>query len=136
MIDLESKSNLAEKAAENGNKTFTQNDVNAIVSKQILEERTKIETDYKKREEELAKREYVLNAKEVLNNYKISPQILDILNCSDIQTLEKYLKILDKCYKERYKLLNKESEYIPKAGNSNLMKDNNIRSAMNLKRWY
>lgn len=144
MSDLENDLNLRGKTAENNDKTFTQDDVNRIVSKRLTEERTKFETDYKKREEELAKREYLFKAKEILQEHNLSTDVLKVLNCSDEKTLKDNLNILNRCFDECFKKKYGLTERIEGTGHgqsSNKLQDNNsekkpnqsaIRSAMGL----
>lgn len=143
MIDLDNNSNLSEKTAENSNKTFTQDDVNRIVSKRLTEERAKVETDLKKREEELVKREYLFKAKEILHERKLSTDVLKVLNCTDEKVLKANLDILERCFDECFKKKYGVTEHIEGTGhgqssnsqNSNLEEKSNqsaIRSAMGL----
>ena len=80
-------------------KTFTQEEVNRIVSERLNREKGKIDADreaeYSKREAELNTRELRLQAKEVLNEKGLSHELLDILNYSNKDEMLKNLDILD-----------------------------------------
>ncbi|MDD3569625.1 MAG: hypothetical protein PHY44_00790 [Lachnospiraceae bacterium] len=84
-----------------GDKTFTQDDVNRIVSKRLAEEKSKSEADLAKREQELKQREFKLNAKEILTANGMPEGLMDAFNCSDEETLKNSIKIV-KSFAEEY----------------------------------
>lgn len=75
-----------------GEKTFTQEDVNRIVGERLAKEKAKNsgEADFAKREQELARRELHMTAKELLSEKGLPVQIVDALNCADEETMKKY----------------------------------------------
>lgn len=87
--------------AEGGNttpqtedKTFTQADVNKIISERLQKEKQKSDTTLAQREQELTQRELQLTAREQLNELGLSPDLLEALNTSSAEALEKSLKLI------------------------------------------
>lgn len=68
-------------------KTFTQEQVNAIVSKRLAEEKAKNETALDKREEELNRREMQIRAKELLSERGLPKNLSDVLRYDDEKSL-------------------------------------------------
>ncbi len=77
-----------------GEKTFTQDDLNRIVSKRLAEEKSKSEAEFSKREQELNQRELNLKAKEVLAEKKLPEQLVEVLKFSDEETLNKSVEVI------------------------------------------
>lgn len=70
-------------------KTFTQEEVNQIVSERLKRERTKAEpSEQEKRESELAARESKLNCREYLSEKGYPVELLDILDTSDAEAFK------------------------------------------------
>lgn len=86
-----------------GDKTFTQDDVNRIIGERLAKEKTKGDTDFSKKEQELAQREIRLSAKEMLSEHNLSVQLIDALNCTSKETLEKSISIIEQVMKEKTK---------------------------------
>lgn len=84
----------------NGEKTFTQEDVNRIIGERLAKERSKSEQELSKREKELQQREMRLTAKEMLSARGLSQDLADALNCADKETLEKSISIVEKIFNE------------------------------------
>lgn len=86
----------------NGEKTFTQEDVNRIVGERLAKEKAKNsgEADFAKREQELARRELHMTAKEMLSEKGLPLQLIDALNCTDKETLEKSITTLEKVFND------------------------------------
>ena len=84
---------------EGGNTTpersFSQEDVNRIVSERLTKDRAKAEADFTRREQELAQREFTYAAREYLMAKKIPPEVLGALNATDMPSLEKAIALLD-----------------------------------------
>lgn len=79
---------------QGGERTFTQDEVNRIVSKRLKEERDKLtaqpkETEEEKamkaRESELKARESRLDCRDYLESKKLPGELLDILDTSDVE---------------------------------------------------
>ena len=60
-------------------KTFTQEQVNAIVGKRLAEQKATLEADFVKREQELNKREMSIRAKELLSERGLPKGLSDVL---------------------------------------------------------
>lgn len=86
-----------------GEKTFTQDDVNRIIGERLAKEKSKGEQDFSKREKELEMRELRMTAKEMLNERNLSDKLLDALNYSDKETLEKSITTIEEIFKEKTK---------------------------------
>lgn len=85
-------------AAESGGKTFSQEDVNRIVGERLAKEKAKGEAEFSKRERELAQRELRMTAKETLSSKGLPAELLDTLNCSDRETMEKSISTVEKIF--------------------------------------
>jgi len=78
-----------------GGKTFTQDQVNAIVGERLQKERQKSEADIVIREQKLNQREFLLTAKNTLRDRGYPADLLDVLKCTDSESLDKALGILE-----------------------------------------
>lgn len=87
---------------ETGEKTFTQEDVNRIVQERLAKEKAKNsgETDFAKREQELAQRELHMTAKELLSEKGLPVQLFDALNCADKETMKKSIATIETVFNE------------------------------------
>lgn len=74
-----------------GEKTFTQEDVNKIVSDRLAREKAKGEAALAEKERQLAQRELQLTAKERLAQMGLPAELLDVLNLSSQEAMEKAL---------------------------------------------
>lgn len=83
------------------NKTFTQEQVNAIVSDRLARDRQKQSEEMSKKEQELAQREFRLNSRQKLIDRGYSESLMDALNCSSEEAFNKALDIIDSLIKER-----------------------------------
>lgn len=83
-----------------GAKTFTQEDVNRIVGESLAKEKSKGDQDFSKREQELEQRELHITAKEMLSEKGLSVQLVDALNCTSKETLEKSISIFENIFNE------------------------------------
>lgn len=84
-----------------GERTFSQEQVNAIVQKRLAEDREKASKELGEREQELARREFRLNSRQKLIDRGYPESIMDALNCSDEKSFDKALDIIDSLIKER-----------------------------------
>jgi len=78
-----------------GTKTFTQDEVNAIVQERLGREKAKFETQATEREQQLAHREFMLDARETLTAKGLPLSLLDALNTTSKEAFEKSLAILE-----------------------------------------
>lgn len=77
-----------------GEKTFTQEQVNQIISERLARDRAKSEAALVEKEQQLAQRELLLNAKERINEMGLPVELLDALNISSSEALEKSLNTM------------------------------------------
>ncbi len=101
-----------EKTAESGNKvtdtidsgrqeqkTFTQEDVNHIVGERLAKDRSQREAALAERERELTRKEMLMNAKITMKEKGIPVELLEALDASSPEALEKSLSIVEKFHK-------------------------------------
>ena len=123
-------------------KTFTQEDVNRIIQQRLAQEKAKNsgESDLVKREQELAQRELRLSARETLSSKGLPVELLDALNCTDKETMEKSITTVEKVFNEYKANATKQIKFTgfqpgasgktPDAGEAD---DLEIRAAMGLR---
>lgn len=85
----------AENEAEAQGKTFTQEDVNRIVSERLAREKAKAESIADQRNQELTARENRLTCREFIAEGKHAEALLDVFDTSDA---EKFKKSVEKLY--------------------------------------
>ena len=121
-----------------GEKTFTQEQVNQIISDRLARDRAKGEAALAEREQQLAQRELLLNAKEKINELGLPMELLDALNISTPEALEKSLNtvkaVLEKQKSEaqpiKFRGVTPATPNRPKANSS--FDETDIRKAMGL----
>jgi len=122
--------------AQGDNRTFSQDDVNRIVSERLAKEKTKNEAELVKKEAELAQRELTLVAKELLSNKGLPVELYEALNLTSKEAMEKSISIIQGVIGkiERPQLTFKGA--VPATGGSETEPkddgDANIREAMGL----
>lgn len=84
--------NTAGTAADQQGKTFTQEQVNAIVGKRLAEQKAAIEAELVKKGQELDKREMSIRAKELLAERGLPKDLGDVLK---YDTEEELIKAID-----------------------------------------
>ena len=77
-----------------GAKTFSQDDVNRIVGERLAAEKRKGEVALAEREQQLAQRELLLTAKEKLSENGLPMELLDALNVSSPEAMDKAITTL------------------------------------------
>ena len=77
-----------------GETTFTQEQVNKIVSDRLAREKVKSEAALAEREQQLAQRELLFTAKEKLNESGLPVELLDALNVSSPEAMDKAITTL------------------------------------------
>lgn len=77
-------------------KTFTQDEVNKIVSDRLGREKERYEKDYQAKAEELRQQELRIKGTELLKSHKLSEEIYDILKFSNTEELETSILALKK----------------------------------------
>lgn len=88
-------------AVEEQGKTFSQEDVNRIVGERLAKEKAKNDADWQQREQDLQRRELHMTAKEYLSEKNIPVELLDALNYTDEETLQKSVEIIEKFIEEK-----------------------------------
>ena len=121
---------------EHGNtegRTFTQEEVNQIVSNRLKEEREKAKKEqdagFSEREKKIAARELRLDAIEMLQENGLPISLVDAMNFTDSETMKKSVEIFQQTYKSE-PTAPRSTGYEPVAGNC--PKPDSIRSAMGL----
>ena len=80
---------------ENGEKTFTQEQVNAIIGERLAKEKNKADAALAEKEQALKEREARLSCQEFLSKEGYPMELLDILNPSDFETFRNIVQRLD-----------------------------------------
>jgi len=83
-------------ATEQQEKTFTQEQVNAIVGKRLAEAKASNEQALNKREQELNQREMQIRAKELLAEKGLPKNLADVLRYSDEESLKAAIDVIEK----------------------------------------
>ena len=120
-----------------GAKTFSQDDVNRIVGERLAAEKRKGEAALAEREQQLAQRELLLTAKEKLTESGLPVELLDALNVSSPEAMEKAITtvkaVIDKIKAEAPKPFTIHGAKPAEAGRSPQMGGNSqLRKAMGL----
>ena len=120
-----------------GEKTFSQDDVNRIVGERLAAEKRKGEAALAEREQQLARRELLLTAKEKLTDAGLPVELLNALNVSSPEAMEKAITTLkgmiDKIKAEAPKPFTIHGAKPAEAGRSPQMGgDSQLRKAMGL----
>lgn len=76
-------------------KTFTQEQLNAIVGKRLAEQKQQHEAELVKRETELNKREMSIKAKELLAEKKLPKELADVLKYDNEAELKKAIETIE-----------------------------------------
>lgn len=88
--------NITETAAEQQQgKTFTQEQVNAIVGKRLAEQKATMEADFMKRERDLNKREMVIRAKELLAEKGLPKELSEVMRYDTEEELVKAIGTIE-----------------------------------------
>lgn len=111
-------------------KMFTQEDVNRIVGKRLAEERAKAEPTLAQREQELAQREFLFNAKEILTGKGLPVSLLDAMNTSSPEAFDKSLAVIEEQFKQHQGPVRTQ---LPHQGAPNVSQDSQLRRVMGLK---
>ena len=120
-----------------GETTFTQEQVNKIVSDRLAREKVKSEAALAEREQQLAQRELLLTAKEKLTDAGLPVELLNALNVSSPEAMEKAITtlkgVIDKIKAEAPKPFTIHGAKPAEAGRAPQMGgDSQLRKAMGL----
>lgn len=88
---------------QTGEKTFTQDQVNAIVGERLAKEKTKNEAALVQREQELNRRELKIEAREKLADMGLPLELLDAVDISNRENLDKALKTFQAAFAKQRK---------------------------------
>jgi hypothetical protein len=111
-------------------KTFTQDDVNRIVSKRLAEEKAKLESNLVEKEKALNARELTIEARGKLNEHGLPMELIEALNISTPEALDKSLDILVAAMGTKNKTINPP----PPGRTVEIPEDLDIRRGMGLTR--
>lgn len=105
---------------ETGEKTFTQEQVNAIIGERLAKEKTKGEAalaereqQFAERERQLANREALFNLKDKLKGKGLPDELLPVLNVTDTAALDTALEALETYIADRIENHNKRLKVLP-----------------------
>ena len=120
-----------------GETTFTQEQVNKIVSDRLAREKVKSEAALAEREQQLAQRELLLTAKEKLTDAGLPVELLNALNVSSPEAMEKAITtvkaVIDKIKAEAPKPFTIHGAKPAEAGRApQASGDSRLRKAMGL----
>ncbi len=82
-------------STETGEKTFTQEEVNAIIGKRLAEQKTASGKELADKEAELNRREMGIRAKELLSEKGLPLEFVEVLKYDDEESLEKAINLLE-----------------------------------------
>ena len=118
---------------ENTGRTFTQEEVNQIVSGRLKEEREKMKREqdaaFAEREQNIKAREMHMNVLDKLKSKGLPESLADAINCSDEKSVDKSIEILTNTYKAEQGEY-KQPAYHPAGGTGE--KPDPIRAAIGL----
>ncbi len=80
--------------AENQEKTFTQEDVNRIVGERLARVKSESIPGLQEREQEIGKRELMLDAREKLMEAGLPKDLINALNCNSKEEMEKSIEMI------------------------------------------
>lgn len=117
-------------------KTFTQEEVNKMMADRVARVKADKEQEYTAKLAELEKKEFKMQAAEVLRSKGMPDTLLEAVNCSDMDTFKKSVDIIDKYVNEvrnkPVKLKGTVPGYTPKQGIGYDDTDIEIRRKMGL----
>jgi len=118
-----------------GERTFTQSELDTIINKRLTEERRKTEAAIAEREREITAREHRLVTADTMRKKNLPEYLLEALNTGDAETLNKSIELIDRFLKEqRAQIANElmKPGSIPKAGGLQPPHKDAIRQGMGL----
>lgn len=84
-------------------KTFTQDEVDNLISESLASEKAKYEATFAEKEQNIKKMELRLKAKEMLIDSNIPIELLDVIKFSDEASLDKNISIVKKYFNDNSK---------------------------------
>lgn len=96
---MENNNSMSTKTQNSGTepqaRTFTQEEVNKMMAERVGRVKAEKEQEYNSKLAELKERELKLQAKEILRDKKMPDSLLEAVNCSDIETFNNSIKIIE-----------------------------------------
>ena len=83
------------KTAQEQERTFTQEQVNAIVGRRLAEQKQQLENEFVKREQEINRREMSIRAKELLAEKGLPKDLATVLRYDDEESLIKAIDTIE-----------------------------------------
>lgn len=113
------------------NKTFTQEEVNAIVQKRLAEEKSKHAKELEDMQEEVAIREKKLDAQERLKEKGLPAELVGLVNLRDEESFNSSIELIEKTYTHHEEQNNNSrTQYTPAGGEGHY--EDPVRKAMGL----
>lgn len=114
-----------------GERTFTQDDVNRIVGERLSKEKDRAAAELAKREQDLHARELRITAREKLAEKGLPVELLEALNCTSEEALDKSVNLISEHLKKTAPpIFTGKVPYSPDVKESG---DRGIRRAMGLR---
>ena len=120
--------NGGEPIPQEAGRTFTQDELNRIVSERLAKEKGKLEASVVQKEKDLEQREMLMTAQARLAAEGYNPELLGAMNASNAEAFESSLQII----KQHGGILNPNPVNIPPAGDMPDMRGDPVREAMGL----
>jgi|GEM_PF-3017292 len=98
-------------------KTFTQEELNSIIAERLARQQGKLEGDIAQREQELAQKEFLFNAKAALTAKGLPAELMDALNTANDEAFNKSLDIVERVITDKMKQA-QPSGFVVTAGQS------------------
>lgn len=76
-------------------RTFTQDEVNHIVSERLLKERAKFEAEYSAKEQELEKRDILQTARKMIFDRELPSELIFALNCNSMGAMTNSIETIE-----------------------------------------
>lgn len=116
-------------------RTFTQEEVNRIVSDRLSKEKIKAEAAALLREKEIGRREYAYYTQKTLEEKKLPSYLINAFSGGDKEAFDKGIEVIERAVKEAtdIHIAERMKGAPPKASSSTSTADATIRGAMGLK---
>ena len=108
-------------------KTFTQEEVNAIVQERLAKEKAKHAKELEDMQTDIIKREKKLDAQERLKEKGLPAELVGLVNFSDEESFNNSLDLIEKTYSKHE---NNKANYSPMSGEG--VQTDSVRDAMGL----
>ena len=94
--DINKAGDTTTTAAPGGEKLFSQEELNKIISDRLAREREKFAAEVEAQKAELERQTFLLSAKQQLQTKGLPPELVDAVNTSSPESFEKSLELIDK----------------------------------------